>query len=166
MTLRPLALTLLALLLPGPVASAQPTDAMMVSSEAEAKVMTPILRLFDGMRAADTSMVASAFHPLATLYSVGPNNEGEVVVRVTPTEQFIAFLAEPHNEVYDERLGDAEVRIDGDLATVWVPYAFYVGNRFSHCGIDAFQLAFIKDEWLIIHTSDTRRRENCDPSLD
>ncbi len=159
---RPLTLVLFALLL-APLAIAQ-SDTM--ANEADADVMKPIMRLFDGMRAADTSMVASAFHPMSTLYTVAPDNEGEVKVRETPISAFVAFLAQPHDEVYDERLGTPEVRIDGDLATVWVPYAFYIGETFSHCGVNAFQLAFTRDEWLILHTSDTRRRQNCDPSIE
>ena len=62
-------------------------------------------------------------------------------------------------------VGDAEVRIDGDLATVWIPFAFYLGEDFSHCGINAVQLARLDARWQIIHIADTRRRTNCDPSI-
>jgi hypothetical protein len=35
----------------------------------------------------------------------------------------------------------AVFELDGPLASVWAEYSFYAGEKFSHCGIDAFQLA-------------------------
>jgi hypothetical protein len=45
---------------------------------------------------------------------------------------------------------------------VWVDYALYIGERFSHCGIDHFLL--VKNEageWKILELADTRRTEGC-----
>ena len=54
-------------------------------------------------------------------------------------------------------------RIDDDLAQVWTDYAFYAGEKFSHCGIDAFQLIRGSDgRWRIINLIDTRRQEPCE----
>ncbi len=53
------------------------------------------------------------------------------------------------------------MRVDDGLATVWVPYAFYVGTRFSHCGYDAFQLARTPQGWRIIAIADTQRQDRC-----
>ena len=47
------------------------------------------------------------------------------------------------------------------LASVWVPYEFYLGDKFSHCGVDAFHLARFEDGWKIIGLADTQRREGC-----
>jgi hypothetical protein len=127
-------------------------------------VMAPITALFDGMRAADSSAVRAAFHPTASLFSVGTNEAGEAVLHETPIDRFVAAIAGEH-PLYDERLGEAEVRIDGDLATVWVPYGFYVGGAFSHCGTNAFQLARLGGAWTVIHIADTRRKTDCDPAV-
>lgn len=143
-------------------ATAQPD--MPTPDERDA-VMEPILTLFDGMRAADSSAVRSALHPTSRLLRVGANREGVMGVHETPVDRFVAAMAGDH-PLYDERLGDAQINIDGDLATVWVPYAFYVGGEFSHCGTNAFQLARLDGAWKIIHTTDTSRQENCDPSID
>jgi hypothetical protein len=37
-----------------------------------------------------------------------------------------------------------------------------VGDRFSHCGVDAFTLAKEDDAWKIVALTDTRRRQGCD----
>jgi hypothetical protein len=51
------------------------------------------------------------------------------------------------------------VELDGPLASVWVEYSFYLGNKFLHCGIDAFQIARDGDAWRIVALMDTRRRD-------
>ena len=140
-------------------------NAQSASADESEPVMAPIHALFDGMRAADTSAVRAAFHPMATLQTVGKNRDGVMGVYETPLDRFVAAMAGEH-PVYDERLGDAEVHIDGDLAAVWVPYSFYVGDEFSHCGTNAFQLARTGGAWSILHVTDTRRPDNCDPSIE
>ena len=46
--------------------------------------------------------------------------------------------------------------------TYRTPYKFYVGEKFSHCGVNSFQLVKIRGEWKIQYIIDTRRRQNCD----
>ena len=141
------------------------TNAQSVTADDSEAVMEPIHALFDGKLAADSSAVRAAFHPTATLRTVGKNRDGVMGVYETPLDGFVAAMAGEH-AVYDERLGEAEVRIDGDLAAVWVPYAFYLGDTFSHCGTNAFQLARLDGAWSILHVADTRRPDNCDPSIE
>ncbi|MFN2421877.1 MAG: hypothetical protein ABR527_10985, partial [Gemmatimonadota bacterium] len=76
---------------------------------------------------------------------------------------FINAVGTPHEETWDERICDVEVRIDGRLATVWANYAFYLRDRLSHCGVDAFQLFHDVDGWKIFEIADTRRSEGCEP---
>jgi len=158
--MRLLAALLLTALVISPRANAQPTTA-----DDAGAVMAPIHDLFDAMRAADSSAVRAAFHPTATLRTVGTNRDGVMGVFETPLDRFVAAMTGEH-PVYDERLGEAEVRIDGDLAAVWVPYAFYLGDTFSHCGTNAFQLARTGGVWSILHVTDTRRPDNCDPTIE
>jgi type II secretory pathway component PulL len=67
----------------------------------------------------------------------------------------------PHDQVWDERTRNEVVHQDGTLASVWMDYSFYAGDRFSHCGVDAFLLAREGDDWKIVSLADTRRREGC-----
>lgn len=50
---------------------------------------------------------------------------------------------------YVERGFDPEVRIQGHLATVWLPYDFYTDDQLSHCGVDAFILLRTDEGWRI-----------------
>jgi hypothetical protein len=116
--------------------------------------------LFDGMRAGDSSMVRRAFHPSASLMTTAVRN-GVSMVQRTALDDFAKAVGTPHAEVWDERIFNPRIEVDGGLANVWVEYSFWRGSTFSHCGFDAFQLARVGSEWKIIALADTRRPDGC-----
>ncbi len=124
-------------------------------------VKKPIEALFDGMRNSDTVLMKSAFSPSAQLQTITKNKEGQTIVRSENIAAFIASIAKPHPASYDERITFETIKIDGDLASVWTPYKFYVGETFSHCGVNSFQLVRWNGEWKIQYVIDTRRKEGC-----
>ncbi len=127
----------------------------------EQEIKTVIETLFDGMRAGDSAMVASAFSKDAIMQTVAKNQAGEVVKREGQLAQFLTSVGTPHAQVFDERISGFDIKIDGELASVWTPYQFYLGDNFSHCGVNSFQMAKMGGEWKIIYIVDTRRRTNC-----
>lgn len=127
---------------------------------AEADVMATVRQLFDGMRKGDSAMVRAAFHPDAVLQATAMRN-GQTTVSKLPVDNFVRTVGTPRPEPIDERIWNEKVFIDGPLAVVWTDYALFIGPRFSHCGVDAFQLAKMADGWKIIALADTRRTENC-----
>ena len=126
----------------------------------QAAVLAPLQRLFDAMRAGDSAAVRAVFHPSAFLATAVVRG-GTPQVQVDTLDAFVRAVGTPHDETWDERVHGEEVRIDGSLATVWTEYSFYAGGKFSHCGVDAFQLARTSDGWRIIALTDTRRSEGC-----
>lgn len=127
----------------------------------EADVLAVVRRLFDGMRAGDSAIVRSVFDANARLVSAD-DRDGQPLVQVRTADTFVAAVGRPHDAVWDERIWGTEVRIDGNLASVWTRYAFYLGDRFSHCGVDAFHLVRRAEGWKIVDLADTRRREACE----
>jgi hypothetical protein len=128
----------------------------------DAAIKQTINSLFDGMRRSDTAMIRSAFAPQGSLQTVLKNRDGKVIIRSEPLDSFIAFIGKPHKEVYDERITFETLKVDGDLAIAWTPYRFYVNEKFSHCGVDSFQLVKLNGEWKIYYLIDTRRKQDCD----
>ena len=120
----------------------------------EGAINATVKKLFNGMAAHDTAAVRACFHPAARLQSVGARFDS------TPIDAFIAAIGKmPATTKIEERLLSSEVRQDGDLATVWAPYAFYINGNRSHSGVNAFQLVKIPNRgWLIIQIADTRRK--------
>ncbi len=127
----------------------------------EAEVRTVIDQLFDGMRAGDSTMVRTAFHPSADLHTTA-FREGRPFLHKGSIDRFVTAVGTPHDEVWDERIWDVEISVDDNLASAWVPYAFFAGDQFSHCGVNAMQLVNGKDGWQILNLTDSRRREGCD----
>jgi Putative lumazine-binding len=128
----------------------------VLGQSSEAEVMATVQRLFDGMRAGDSGMVRSAFHPEARLARATPDG-----LSANPLDPFVTAIGTPHDQVWDEVIWDSEVQVDGHLAQVWTQYAFYRGDQFSHCGVDAFQLVNTADGWKIFQLTDTTRRDGC-----
>ena len=122
-------------------------------------VLAVVKGLFNGMRTRDTALMRRSFAPGTVLGGVP---EAGKPVEYLPAEGFIASIAKaPAAMLLDERIYDPEIRIDGGLATVWTFYAFFLGERLSHCGVDAFQLARTSEGWKIIALADSRQTTGC-----
>jgi hypothetical protein len=136
-----------------------PTPAKAQASAAQ-EVRAVVDRLFNGMRQGDSTIVRSVFHPEARLLSASMR-QGQPLLRVDSLDNFVRAVGTPHDDVWDERISNVQIRVDGPLATAWMDYAFYTGKRFSHCGVNAFQFFRTPQGWKVIQITDTRRREGC-----
>lgn len=136
---------------------------VQAQSSDEAKVIDAINNLFKSMQANDTILFKSVFADQVTMATVTKNKEGKVVLqRDNSITGFMKAIAKPNPKgALNEEIWNIKVQLDGDFAQVWCDYAFYVGNTFSHCGVDAFQLSRTTDGWKIFHLADTRRKEAC-----
>ncbi len=50
---------------------------------------------------------------------------------------------------FTERGFDATARVQDRVAQVWMPYDLYVGDKWSHCGVDAFTLLKREGQWRV-----------------
>lgn len=128
----------------------------------ETDVQNIIVKLFDGMREGDSAKVASVFSKNVRMFSSYTKKTGEEVLHEGKLSEFLKAIDTPHDEIWDEKIWDTEIQIDGNLAQVWTQYGFYIGEKFSHCGVDAFQLIKENDSWKIINLMDTRRVVGCE----
>jgi hypothetical protein len=127
----------------------------------EEGVKVTINNLFNGMRKSDSTLVRSAFNQGAILQTIGKTKDGNTMIRASDLNMFIASIAKPHPEIYDERITFTKILIDDNLASVWTDYKFYIGEKFSHCGVNSFQLVKLNGSWKIVYLIDTRRKDNC-----
>ena len=126
-----------------------------------AAIKQTVNTLFDAMRKGDSTLLRSVFSKDMILQSVSDNKEGKAVLSTEKADGFVKAIGTPHSAVYDERITFGDIKIDGDLASVWAPYKFYLGDKFSHCGVDVFSLMKTAGGWKIIYIVDTRRKDNC-----
>ncbi|SDL11843.1 Putative lumazine-binding [Catalinimonas alkaloidigena] len=127
---------------------------------AQDEVLDVVDQLFEAMQKGDSTMARTVFTKNARAFSV-VTQAGQPVLQEGSIDAFIKAIGTPHKEVWNERVWDIEVRIDGALATVWERYAFYLDDRLHHCGTDAFQLFRGPDGWKIFHIADTRQEQGC-----
>lgn len=127
----------------------------------EAAIKEVIQTMFDGMREGDSSKVHSVFIDKVIMQTIAQNPQGQVMLKDGSLQNFLNSVGTPHDVVYDERVLSYKINVDGPMATVWTPYEFYAGERFSHCGVNSFQLLKQDSGWKIIYLIDTRRKEGC-----
>jgi len=128
----------------------------------EDSVKAVVKQLFEGMKNSDEKMIQSAFADSAILQSVGKNKEGKIVIENERIDEFAKFISGLKKGAADEQIVFESIKIDGQLAMVWAPYKFYFERKFSHCGVDSFQLVFINGQWKIQYLVDTRRKQPCE----
>lgn len=81
----------------------------------------------------------------AMTYSAGERDGKAWVSSRTRAEQ----RAMQSDRSFTERGFDPQVLMSGPLATVWLPYDFYVNGAWSHCGVDAFTMLKAEAGWRI-----------------
>ena len=123
----------------------------------EKEIIKPIESLFNAMKSADSLGVKNAFSGSAIMQTFGKNQE----IRTDKVEDFAKQVGVSQAGDLDERFTISKILVDGNMASVWVPYQFYYKGNFSHCGVNSFQLAKINNEWKIQYIIDTRRKK-CD----
>ena len=123
----------------------------------EKEIVKPIENLFNAMKSADSLGVKNVFSSSAMMQTFNKNNE----IRTEKVEDFAKQVGASQAGDLDERFTISKILVDGNMASVWVPYQFYCKGNFSHCGVNSFQLAKINNEWKIQYIIDTRRKK-CD----
>jgi len=63
-----------------------------------------------------------------------------------------------------ERIWEPKVQVHGPIASVWAPYDFHIDGKFSHCGVDGFQLVKTEAGWKISGLVYTVERTGCKKS--
>ena len=133
------------------------------ASNADEKAVRQVIDdMFDGMREGDGDKVAALFVDGVVAQRAGTNREGQPRLGKTPISDFAAAVNQPHDQVWDERIWNVDIKIDGRLASAWMNFAFYLGDSFSHCGVNSFQFFNGEDGWKIITLADTSQRTGCE----
>ncbi|HEX9894364.1 MAG TPA: VOC family protein, partial [Gemmatimonadales bacterium] len=99
-------------------------------------------------------------HPAARVIQTG-TRDGAPFNRVNSLDDFLKAIGAAAGRGLEERIYHPEVRVDDNLATVWVQYDFLVGGQVSHCGVDSYQLVRTAEGWRVLQVVDTQRREGC-----
>ena len=129
----------------------------------EEQIKNTIHTFFKGLHNGDTVLLSKTIHKDLKLQTTFVNKEGKSILRNELKENFLKSVAnKKKEEIWLEKLLYFDINIDGNLASAWTPYEFYVNGSFSHCGSNSIQLFKNNGNWEIIFLVDTRRRQGCE----
>ncbi len=132
-----------------------------IAQTAEDSVKTAINKMFIGMKNGDMALLKNSFADSVILQTITRNKEGNIVIKNENTAEFIDFISKLSPGAADERITFETIKTDGPMAIAWTPYNFYFNGKFSHCGVNSFQLVRFNDGWKIQYIIDTRRKQDC-----
>lgn len=132
-------------------------------NQSEEKTIKKVIStFFDALHQGDSTLMKSTLHKDLKIQTTFTNKEGDKQLRTQTKAQLLKGVASKKvSDKYLEKLLSYTIKIDGNLASVWTPYQFYLNGNFSHCGANSFQLFNNNGQWEIIYLVDMRRRSNC-----
>ncbi len=139
----------LILLIVGTSAQAQTNDAKAAAQVAQ--------KLFTAMKAKDADAIRALFLKDGQLVAIDRprTGDGPSTTRVFTGDAFAKLIAYSKGGDLIEEMKNPEVKIFGDMALVFGRYTFHLGETFSHCGTNSFQLARTPDGWKIANAAST-----------
>ena len=151
--MRIVAVVVMTALLSGPIAGQATTD--------RDAVLKTVQAFFDTMTAKDVEGARKILMPQGRFHAMDMRRP-KTDPRAFSNEEYFAQLKEMKHTPR-ERIWDPEVRVHGSIATIWAPYDFWIDGKFSHCGIDAFDLIKTGEGWKIAGGAYTLE-DKCQPS--
>lgn len=117
---------------------------------------------FEGFHKGDTAIIQSVLMDKILLQTAFKNNRGKDTLITDEINKLLKAIANrPKTHKWEERLLDYSIQVDGNMANAWTSYEFWFNDKFSHCGVNSFQLFKDGKQWKIIYLMDTRRRFDC-----
>ena len=122
------------------------------------EVKDVIVTFFKGFHAKDSTIIKSVCAENMILQSIAESSKKKKKKNQNPQEFYRSIATIPSTMLFEERVLEYSIQVDGAMAHVWTPYEFYVNNKFSHKGVNAFTLFKDNGIWKIVYLIDTRRK--------
>jgi len=143
------------------LAFAVPSQAT-AQSETEREVLGVVKQMLAVLTTKDPATVAGLVDSTTRFTLTRPVPTGGTRVVVLSGDQFIQAVTRPGPAAV-EKIRNPEVRIAGDLATVWAEYQVHIDGNMSHCGFDSFHLVRTGGSWKVVTVADSFRQDCGDP---
>jgi len=123
------------------------------------EVQKCIESFFEGFHQRDSAKIKMVCADKMILQSISESTvKGNKLTNESAKEFYKSIATIPEKLKFQEKILSYSIQIDGTMAHVWTPYEFYVNDKLSHTGVNAFTLFKEKDSWKIIYLIDTRRK--------
>lgn len=129
------------------------------SNAQKQEVQKCIESFFEGFHQRDSTKIKLVCSDKMILQSISESTaKGNKLSDESAKEFYKSIASIPSNMKFQEKILSYTIQIDGTMAHVWAPYEFYLNDKLSHSGVNAFTLFKEKDSWKIIYLIDTRRK--------
>ena len=126
----------------------------------EAAVLAPINAVFAAFETGDAAAMLRHVYPDGRVTAVGPRPDGKTGVRQLSFTQF-AERVKP-GSVFEERITNPAIEIDGDVAMVWAPFTVRIAGKLESCRYDLFDLVRENGSWKIMNVTFSSRTTGCE----
>lgn len=128
-------------------------------SARESDVQRTVVEFFDALARKDRAKLSSLVVADGSVSAIS-DEATRPSFRRESWEQWMARIA-ASPQLLQERMYRPRIRKQGSLASLWAEYDFWRDGRFSHCGVDNFDLARIDGQWRIVNLSFTIQTKGC-----
>lgn len=138
----------------------------LVAQDDRQAAIDVVNRLFASMKAKNAEQIRAVFAADGQLIAIDKPRDGKgpSKTRLFTGEAFAKMISEAAGADFVEAMPSPEARVSGDMAVVSGRYTFYVGDKFSHCGTNTFNLVRTEAGWRIANGASTLEFQ-CDRDL-
>jgi hypothetical protein len=151
---------LILLLLSLPLVAPGQTTKREIKDADGKEALALVNRLFEAIHKKEATAFEGLFiaegHYVAT-----DRRNGTPQRRVFNSETFVKLFLGAKG-MMTEKMDAPEVRVTGYMAIIWGRYRFFVDDRFSHCGTNAFHLMRTAEGWRIVNGASTIETTGCE----
>lgn len=131
----------------------------LIANAQKQEVQKSVEIFFEGFHQRDSIKMKSVCLDQVILQSISESKiKGNKLSTENVKEFYKSIVSIPLTLKFQEKILSYNIQIDGSMAHVWTPYEFYLNDKLSHTGVNAFTLFKEKDSWKIIYLIDTRRK--------
>jgi hypothetical protein len=117
-----------------------------------------VITFFKGFHDKDTITMKSVCAEKMILQSISESSKGTQLKNEKPQSFYQSIATIPATILFEERILNYSIQVDGAMAHIWTPYEFFINGEFSHKGVNAFTLFKENEQWKIVYLIDTRRK--------
>ncbi len=132
-----------------------------VINDEKKEIEKTIHALFDAMRENDAEKAGALFAENAEMHTAFITAKGEKKIRSGTVKEFLHAVGMEKPQVWDERIRNLKINVDGHLAHAWMEYDFHIGDKRLHCGVNSIHLINLGEGWKLFQIIDTRRAKKC-----
>jgi hypothetical protein len=123
----------------------------------EKDVLAATQKVFDGMASNDAAKIMASMTADAQLYGVRTSGAAYSM----PASQWANRIASLKASLVERFTKAPVVSIHGPIANVWGEYEFLRDGKFTHCGVDSFNLLKTSAGWKVAAILDTEETTGC-----